>query len=177
GSELSTCVSLRAVVPEASLRETDHGLVPDGEGWFVVNAGDARWFENELGGYCGFEGQPRFSQLGINLNVLPPGKPMAMYHREGEQEDFLVLAGECVLVIDDEERPLNAWDFVHCPAGTDHVIVGAGDRPCLVLAVGAEDRGDALPGGLAARAVVGTHCSPSNRLLQSRIRRSVGTKA
>jgi uncharacterized cupin superfamily protein len=125
------------VVPEASLRETEHGLVPEGEGWFVVSAREARWWENELGGYCGFEGQPRFSQLGINLNVLPPGMPMAMYHRENDQEDFLVLAGEAVLVIENEERPLKAWDFVHCPGGTDHVIVGTGDRPCLVLAVGA----------------------------------------
>jgi uncharacterized cupin superfamily protein len=125
------------VVREASLRSTEHGLVPEGEGWFVVNAREARWWENELGGYCGFEGEPRFTQLGINLNVLPPGMPMAMYHREEEQEDFLVLAGEAVLVVEGEERPLRAWDFVHCPPGTDHVIVGAGDRPCLVLAVGA----------------------------------------
>jgi uncharacterized cupin superfamily protein len=125
------------MVPAAPLRATEHGLVPDGDGWFVVNAREARWLENELGAYCGFEGQPRFAQLGINLNVLPPGSPMAMYHRESEQEDFLVLAGECVLVIEGEERPLRAWDFVHCPPDTDHVIVGAGEGPCVVLAVGA----------------------------------------
>jgi uncharacterized cupin superfamily protein len=67
-----------------------------------------------------------------------------MYHRENEQEDFLVLSGECVLVIEGEERPLRAWDFVHCPAGTDHVIVGAGEAPALVLAVGARSGGGGL---------------------------------
>ena len=132
------------MVPEAALRSTDHGLFPDGDGWFVLNAHQARWFEDELGRYCGFEGKARFPQLGINLNVLSPGRPMAMYHRENEQEDFLVLAGECVLVIEGEERQLRAWDFVHCPAGTDHVIVGAGERPCLVLAVGSRAGGKGL---------------------------------
>jgi uncharacterized cupin superfamily protein len=65
---------------------------------------------------------------------------MAMYHRENDQEDFLVLAGEALLVIEGEERPLRRWDFVHCPAGTAHVIIGGGEGPCLVLAVGARDR-------------------------------------
>src|SRR4029077_14968340 len=67
-----------AMVPEAML---ENG-VPQSTGWFVVNARDGRWLHNELGAYCGFEGkgEARFEQLGINLNVLPPGKPMAMYH-------------------------------------------------------------------------------------------------
>jgi uncharacterized cupin superfamily protein len=132
------------VVPEAQLRATEAGLAPDGEGWFVVNAREARWWENELGGYCPFEGEPRFPELGINLNVLLPGKPMAMYHRENEQEDFLVLAGECTLVIEGAERPLRAWDFVHCPRDTAHVIVGAGDAQSLVLAVGSRSGGEGL---------------------------------
>src|SRR5205085_2460897 len=76
----------------------------------------------------------------INLTRLDPGEPMAMYHREADQEDFLVLAGEALLIVEGEERPLRKWDFVHCPPGTNHVIVGAGDGPCLVLAVGARDR-------------------------------------
>jgi uncharacterized cupin superfamily protein len=63
-----------------------------------------------------------------------------MYHWEADQEDSLVLAGEALLVIEGEERPLRRWDFVHCPAGTKHTILGAGDGPCLVLAVGARDR-------------------------------------
>ena len=108
-------------------------------GWFVANAGEAQWVHNELGAYCGFEGrgEDAFSQLGVNLNVLPPGKPMAMYHAEAGEEAFLVLRGECLLIVEGEERPLRAWDFVYCPPWTEHVIVGAGEEPALVLAVGA----------------------------------------
>jgi uncharacterized cupin superfamily protein len=65
---------------------------------------------------------------------------MAMYHWEADQEDFLVLAGEALLVVEGQERPLRRWDFVHCPPETKHVIVGAGDGQCLVLAIGARDR-------------------------------------
>ena len=64
---------------------------------------------------------------------------MAMYHWEADQEDFLVVAGEALLIVEGEERPLRQWDFVHCPAGTKHVIVGAGAATCLVLAAGARD--------------------------------------
>jgi uncharacterized cupin superfamily protein len=130
------------VVPEAKL---ENG-VPQTEGWFVVNARETRWLHNELGAYCGFEGKDgRFDQLGINLNVLPPGAPMAMYHEEPGQEDFLVLSGECVLIVEGEERRLKKWDFVHCPPRTKHVIVGAGDGPALVLAVGARKGGASYP--------------------------------
>jgi uncharacterized cupin superfamily protein len=113
--------------------------VPQTDGWFVVNARDSRWVHNEMGWYCGFEGKEdaSFAQLGINLNVLPPGSPMAMYHEEPGEEAFLVLRGECLLIVEGEERPLKPWDFVHCPPRTKHVIVGAGDSPALVLAVGA----------------------------------------
>jgi uncharacterized cupin superfamily protein len=126
---------------EAALEPTEQGLVAKGDGWFVLNARDARWRSSEgRGAYCTFEGEPEFSQLGIHLVTLAPGEPMAMYHWEADQEDFLVLSGEALLIIEGEERPLRQWDFVHCPAGTKHVIVGAGDRSCLVLAVGARDR-------------------------------------
>jgi uncharacterized cupin superfamily protein len=132
------------VVPESPLAPTEHGLVPTGKGWFVLNAREAPWMDRRgRGAYCefeGFEGDADFSQLGINLQRLGPGEPMAMYHYENDQEDFLLLAGEALLIIEGEERPLRAWDFVHCPAGTNHVIVGAGDGPCVVLAVGARDR-------------------------------------
>jgi uncharacterized cupin superfamily protein len=113
--------------------------VPQGEGWFVVNARDSRWLHNEMGGYSNFEGNDdaAFEQLGINLNALLPGMPMAMYHEEPGQEGFLVLRGECLLVVEGQERPLKTWDFVHCPPRTKHVILGAGDSPALVLAVGA----------------------------------------
>ena len=124
------------MVPEAPLERTDAGLVPQGEGWFVVNAREARWLENEFGPFTRFEGTARFPQVGINIGVLQPGQPSCMYHREDEQEDFLVLSGECLVLIEGEERRLKAWDFVHCPAWTEHVFVGAGDRPCTILAIG-----------------------------------------
>src|SRR5215210_5731298 len=85
GRELSTSGSVRTMVPEAPLEETEHGRVPAGEGWFVLNARDARWQVNELGAYCGFEGDARFPQLGINISVLQPGQPMSMYHWEADQ--------------------------------------------------------------------------------------------
>jgi uncharacterized cupin superfamily protein len=129
------------MVPEAKLEATDHGLVPEGEGWFVLNARDTRWRAGKgRGAYGTFEGETEFPQLGIHLVALAPGEPMAMYHWEADQEDFLVLSGEALLIVEGEERPLRQWDFVHCPAGTKHVIVGAGQGQCLVLAVGARDR-------------------------------------
>ena len=127
-----------AVVTEARLELTEYGLIPTGHGWFVLNARDARWHESEGRGVApGLQGRADFAQLGIGLNVLRPGEPMAMYHWETDQEDFLVLSGEALLVIEGEERPLRRWDFVHCPPGTKHVIVGAGDGSCVVFAVGA----------------------------------------
>jgi uncharacterized cupin superfamily protein len=125
----------------ARLEETGHGLVPASEGWFVVNARDARWHERPgRGALCVFEGEPEFPQLGINLQALGQGEPMSMYHWEADQEDFLVLSGEALLIVEGEERPLRQWDFVHCPPQTEHVIVGAGDGPCAVLAIGARER-------------------------------------
>ena len=126
------------MVPEAKL---ENG-VPQSDGWFVVNARDSRWLHNELGAYCGFEGkgEAAFDQFGINLNVLPPGMPMAMYHEEPGQEDFLVLRGECILVVEGQERPLEAWDFVHCPPWTEHIFVGAGDGPCVIFMTGGRGR-------------------------------------
>jgi uncharacterized cupin superfamily protein len=136
--------SLRTMVPEAPLEETEHGLVPAAEGWFVVNAKDARWRDDgPLGKLTFFEGnEATFAQLGINVGVLEPGQPMAMYHYEHDQEGFLVAAGEALLIVEGEERPLRAWDFVHCPPGTRHVIVGAGNGPCAIVAVGSRTAGE-----------------------------------
>jgi uncharacterized cupin superfamily protein len=129
------------MVSEARLERTEHGLVPKGDGWFVLNAREARWRAAEgRGAYSVLEGEPEFSQVGIHLVALEPGDAMAMYHWEADQEDFLVLAGEALLIVEGEERPLRRWDFVHCPPETKHVIVGAGTATCLVLAVGARDR-------------------------------------
>ena len=106
-----------------------------------MNARESRWRDTgTLGAFCNFEGKRRFPGLGINLNVLRPGEPMGLYHRENAQEDFLVLAGECLLIVEGEERELKTWDFFHCPPGTEHIIVGAGEEPAVVLAVGARGR-------------------------------------
>jgi len=129
------------MVPEAPLQPAEGGLVPEGEGWFVLNARDARWLDGQFGAYTRFEGDARFPQLGFNIAVLKPGQPACWYHAEADQEDFLVLSGECLVLIEGEERRLKAWDFVHCPAWTEHVFVGAGDGPCAILAVGTRTGG------------------------------------
>lgn len=128
------------------------GLVPEGEGWFVLNARDAAWLDGDLGKYVAWEGD-RFPELGINLNVLAPGQAMTMYHREPAQEDFLVLEGECLLVVEGEEQVLRKWDLFHCPAAVTHAIVGAGERPSIVLAVGSRTgpRGVVYPVDAAAQ--------------------------
>lgn len=125
-------------VPEAPLEESGDGLVPKGEGWFVLNAREAQWRHVPgRGAVCDLEGEPEFPQVGVHLFVVEPGESMSMYHWEADQEDFLVLSGEALLIVEGQERPLRAWDFVHCPAGTNHTIVGAGAGPCAIVAVGA----------------------------------------
>lgn len=125
---------------EAHLEETPNGFAPTGNGWFVVNVRDAAWdVHSAFGSGCVFESREHapFPELGINISVLQPGEPVCLYHEEGAQENFLVLAGQCVLLVNGEERPLRAWDFFHSPAGTEHVIVGSGSSPSILLAVGA----------------------------------------
>ncbi|MFZ1879774.1 MAG: cupin domain-containing protein [Gaiellaceae bacterium] len=134
-------------MPEAPMRSTKNGLVVDGEGWFVVNARASRWRdEGPLGSYCTFEGKRRFPNFGLNISVFEPGERMGMYHRENAQEAFLVLDGECTLIVEGKERPLKAWDFFHCAPGTEHIIVATGDQAAIVLAVGA--RGRSVGGGI-----------------------------
>jgi uncharacterized cupin superfamily protein len=130
------------MVPEAPLERTEHGLVPAGDGWFVLNARDTVWRHVDgRTAVTDFEGPAvDFPQVGLNLNVLQPGELMAMYHWEADQEDFLVLSGEALLIVEGEERPLRQWDLAHCPAGTKHTIAGAGDGPCVIFALGARDR-------------------------------------
>jgi len=135
------------MVPEAPLeRDEAGGLHPTGDGWFVLNVGDARWFESDgLGRYASFESESvRFPQVGVGVGILRPGEPNCMYHAEDAQEDFLVLAGECLLIVEGQERLLRRWDFVHCPPWTEHVFVGVGDGPCVVVAVGARRKGRGL---------------------------------
>ena len=126
-------------MPEAPLEDSGSGFAPTADGWFIVNVRDTAWIDSdEFGSACTFESRAApFAQLGINISVLRPGEPNCLYHRESQQEAFLVLSGECTLLVDGEERSLREWDFFHCPAGTDHVFVGAGDDPCAILMVGA----------------------------------------
>ena len=134
------------VVPEAPLEPTEAGLVPVGPGWFVLNAREARWIRRDgrghnlpFTGWTEHEAETYFPQVGVSLAVLGPGEPIGVYHWEADQEGFLVLSGEALLLIEGQERPLRPWDFVHCPPETRHIIVGAGDGPCVVLGVGSRE--------------------------------------
>ena len=140
------------MIEEARLESVESGLTPVTAGWFVVSAGDAAWMNNDATqACCIFEsddfvlrGRPDLSEYvkpgaGFALRVLRPGRPADMYHAESVQEDFLVVMGECILIIEDEERHLRAWDFVHCPPGAAHAFVGAGDGPCVIVCAGNRD--------------------------------------
>jgi uncharacterized cupin superfamily protein len=128
-------------VPEARLEDSGSGLAPVSEGWFVVNVRDAEWwFAEGRGARCAFDneyGDPpvEFAQLGINVTVLEPGET-GLYHAEENQEAFLVLSGECALLVEGEERRLREWDFFHSPPWTEHAFVGAGDAHCVILMAG-----------------------------------------
>jgi uncharacterized cupin superfamily protein len=143
-------------VPEAPLEPTEHGLLPAGEGWFVLNARDARWHLEGTGQRLTFFEGPdgRFEQLGLNVSVLGPGDQMSMYHWEDDQEDFLVISGEALLIVEGQERALKAWDLAHCPRKTKHTIVGAGSGPCVVVSVGTRLSDD---GGYPVDAVAAKH--------------------
>lgn len=139
---------------QAGLETTGEGLAPRGRGWFVLNAREARWRHREgrgeslpLTGWTDAEAAEHFPQVGINLFVLGPGEPIGMYHWEADQEDFLLLSGEALLIVDGQERPLRQWDFVHCPPKTSHIIVGAGEGACVVLAIGGREHFEANVNG------------------------------
>jgi mannose-6-phosphate isomerase-like protein (cupin superfamily) len=123
---------------EARVEESADGLRPSGAGWFVVNVGELAAKKNErMGVMCSPEPEDvRFEEFGVNLRVLEPGQFNARYHRENAQEAFLVLSGECVLVVEGQERLLRSGDFFHSPPLTGHVFVGAGERRCTILMIG-----------------------------------------
>jgi uncharacterized cupin superfamily protein len=122
---------------EARLVETESGLVPEGEGWFVLNVRDAAWETLErTGTWLSFEAEGVPNQIGAGLHLLPPGESTGFYHREGNQEGFLVLEGECLVVVEGEERILRQWDFFHCPAETGHIMIGGSEQPCVLFTVG-----------------------------------------
>ena len=102
--------------------------------WFVINLPEGRWRRLEgLGIGVRPDVDDWFEQIGFTVRVLAPGEALAMYHRENDQEDFLVLSGEGTLLVEGQERPLRQWDFFHCPSGTAHALVGG---PMVVVAVG-----------------------------------------
>ena len=142
---------------ETPFQEWPTGLVPEREGWFVVNVRDVAWAEHPQQGYTTLFENPRgtrMPELGIRVRVLLPGQALSYYHEENTQEAFLVLAGECALIVNEQERRLGAWDFFHCPAGTEHVIVATGDAPAALLALGARHEPELLrypASALAAR--------------------------
>lgn len=127
-------------IQEATSQETPYGRYITSEGWFVLNLEEALAVRNDAKGGASYPIESRehpFSDVGVHVRVLWPGDPNALYHSEGAQEGFLVLSGECTLIVEDEERPLRQWDYFHCPADTHHVMVGAGDGPCAILMLGA----------------------------------------
>jgi uncharacterized cupin superfamily protein len=127
---------------EARIEETELGRVPADDGWFILNLAELRWSTVPGGGtWCIFESpSARSPMLGIGVHVLPPGEAPGFYHVEQDQEGFLVLSGECIAIVEGEERRLRQWDYLHCPPGTAHITVGAGDVPCAILMVGTRTR-------------------------------------
>ena len=158
---------------EARLQQTEAGLAPQGEGWFVLNARDAIWRERDgFGARCGFETDGRlaaqlgveashFPQLGINIAVIEPGDRSTLYHAETAQEDFLVLQGEALAIVEEQERRVKAWDLVHCPPGTRHVFVNDTDAPCVLVMVGARPEEGSIV--YPASEVAGRHGATAER--------------
>jgi uncharacterized cupin superfamily protein len=131
--------------PEAPLEDDGHGLAAAGPGWFVVNLAVSRGRRSDRTGiFTDVEPPEGFRAYGIGVHVLWPGQPNGLYHEETNQEDFLVLSGECLVLIEEQERRLQAWDLVHCPPHTRHIFVGAGDGPCAILMVGTRDRDETI---------------------------------
>jgi uncharacterized cupin superfamily protein len=139
-------VTVSAVTEEARIEEKDGGKVAASPGWFVVNLAECSWSTHQRAGrWTDFEPPSgEFEQYGIGVHVVEPGQPNGKYHSESVQEDFLVLSGECLLIVEGEERRLRQWDFFHCSPGTDHILVGAGERPCAILMAGARGEGKKL---------------------------------
>jgi uncharacterized cupin superfamily protein len=110
--------------------------------WYVRNVGDMKWWNVGTRGFVAEFVDDDKPQVGVNLFVLDPGNPMSMYHWEADQEGFLVLSGEALLIVEDEERLLRGWDYFHCPPNVPHTIVGAGSGPTAILAIGARESQD-----------------------------------
>jgi uncharacterized cupin superfamily protein len=127
-------------VPEASLTDSPAGRVPERDGWFIVNVAEGAGSESDrYGRKCRFSPSDAFPEFAINVRILQPGQPNGLYHRENAQETFLVLSGECIAIVEEQERPMRTGDFLYAPPGTAHIIVGAGEGPCAVLMAGTRE--------------------------------------
>lgn len=124
------------MIQESPPVETGDGLAAQPGGWYVVNARDIRWVgQDGLWRGAWLEPEEGWTSLAFNLTVLDPGCPGGLYHAESNHEAFLVVSGECLLVVEGEERRLRQWDFFHCAPWTAHVLIGAGDGPAVIVAV------------------------------------------
>jgi uncharacterized cupin superfamily protein len=127
---------------EAPFEETEHGLVCKGDGWFLVNARDVRWRESTGRGVSSnVGGDMLFDQLGVGITIVGPGEPTTMYHWESNEEDFIVLRGGGIAILDGEEHQLRQWDAIHCPPGVAHAFVGGPDG-LVLFGVGAREHAD-----------------------------------
>ena len=130
---------------EAKMEDTGKGLLPSAPGWFVLNLKDAHWVEHaKFGQASRLQLKYDFPHVGLHVHILQPGQPNCHYHSQECQEDFLVLEGECKLLVNGEERPLKKWDHFHCTPHTAHVFVGAGEGPCAILMIGAKKEDEKL---------------------------------
>ena len=123
---------------EAKIEETEHGRMPADGGWFIMNLRDVAWATVKGGGaWAAWETRDTASEtLGWGVHILWPGDSPGYYHAESQQEGFLVLSGECIAIVEGEERRMGPGDFLHSPPGTAHITVGAGDGPCALVMVG-----------------------------------------
>jgi uncharacterized cupin superfamily protein len=130
-------------VNEARIERTPEGQVAVDGGWFILNLGEMAWETVPgFGVWCGFDGpesQTSTRRVGVHIHVLKPGEANGYYHAEAEQEGFVVLSGECVAVVEGQERRMRRWDYLHSPAGTRHITIGAGEEPCAILMFGSPD--------------------------------------
>src|SRR3954447_14324633 len=121
---------------EATIEDTEHGRLPADDGWFILNLSEIAWETHPGGGtWCGFG--TRENEIGVGVHILWPGDKPGYYHAESTQEGFLVLSGECLAIVEGEERRMGPWDYFHCPPGTAHITIGAGDGPCALFMLGA----------------------------------------
>jgi len=128
---------------EAKIEETETGCQPADDGWFILNLADIGWEAHAGGGtWCGFESPAAPSpMLGVGVHVLWPGDRPGFYHAENDQEGFLVLSGECLAIVEGQERRMGPWDYLHCPPGTAHITIGEGEGPCALVMVGTRSPG------------------------------------